>query len=59
MFPAGPLFSVNNPNDRIDSTDAEYVEIIHTDTRSFGFGDPIGHTDFYPNGGFGQPGCLS
>lgn len=50
---AGPLFSVNNPDDRINFTDAEYVEIIHTDTRrSFGFGDPIGHSDFYPNGKF-------
>lgn len=46
--PAGPLFSVANPAARLADTDAEYVEVIHTDTRSFGIADPIGHADFYP-----------
>lgn len=46
--PAGPLFSVANPAARLADTDAEYVEVIHTDTRSFGIADPIGHSDFYP-----------
>lgn len=48
LDPAGPLFTLGNPATRLDFTDAEYVEVIHTDIRSFGFGDPIGHSDFYP-----------
>ncbi|KAF9798366.1 hypothetical protein SFRURICE_016004 [Spodoptera frugiperda] len=46
---------------RLRSTDATYVEVIHTDTfgaLSNGIGDPIGHVNFYPNGGKNQPGCV-
>jgi hypothetical protein len=28
-----------------------YVEIIHTNGGTLGFGEPIGQADFYPNGG--------
>lgn len=59
LDPAGPLFSVGDPNNRLDAGDAEYVENIHTDTALLGIGDPIGHADFYPNGGTGMPGCIS
>lgn len=59
LDPAGPLFDANNPVNRLDRGDAEYVEVIHTDTNSFGIAFPIGHADFYPNGGTGMPGCLS
>lgn len=59
LDPAGPLFAVNNPNNRLASGDALYVEVIHTDTNQFGIGDPIGDVDFYPNGGTNMPGCLS
>jgi len=48
LDPAGPLFDANNPNTRLDANDAEYVEIIHTDTRSLGIAFPIGDADFYP-----------
>jgi len=33
------------------------VEIIHTAGSSLGYFEPIGHADFYPNGGSSQPGC--
>lgn len=59
LDPAGPLFSLNSPNERIDAADADYVEIIHTNGNILGFGDPIGDADFYPNGGNSQPGCGS
>ena len=36
----------------INKDDAEYVDVIHTDW--FGFYGPMGHADFYPNGGSTQ-----
>lgn len=45
---AGPLFDINNPANRLDYWDAEYVEAIHTDTAQLGIGYPIAHADFYP-----------
>ena len=42
------------------SSDAEFVDVIHTNANVLGLGtvDPIGHADFYPNGGHWQYGCL-
>lgn len=61
LDPAGPLFSVNTPSERLDAGDAEYVEAIHTNGGIWGsgIGAPIGHVDFFPNGGSIQPGCLT
>jgi len=58
LDPAGPLFLVGNPTNRLDSGDAEYVENIHTDTVQYGIGAPIGHTDWFPNGGSNMPATL-
>lgn len=52
-----PLFSINNPEARVNSEDAIYVESIHTNAGSLGFDQPLGHANFYPNGGSSQPGC--
>lgn len=54
---AGPLFSLDNPLERLDRDDAQYVEVIHTNAGTLGFLDPIGHADFFVNGGTNQPGC--
>lgn len=48
LDPAGPLFSVGNAAGRIASTDADYVEIIHTNGPTLwvagaGIGRAIGH----------------
>jgi len=61
LDPAGPLFSVNTPSERLDFTDANYVEAIHTNGGAFGsgIGAAIGHADFFPNGGSVQPGCIT
>nr|XP_049693678.1 phospholipase A1 [Helicoverpa armigera] len=44
----------------ISASDAEFVDIIHTDGGGFGTPERTGHADFWPNGGQAkQPGCLS
>lgn len=42
----GPLFDLANPLLRLDASDAEYVEVIHTDGEALGIGNPIGHADW-------------
>ncbi|XP_069676822.1 pancreatic lipase-related protein 2-like [Periplaneta americana] len=55
-----PRFDSVNENGRLDSSDAMVVDSIHTCSGKLGFRDPVGHVDFYPNGGIcKQPGCGS
>lgn len=42
----------------VSKDDADFVDAIHTHARFYGYTRPIGHVDFYPNGGFAQPGCT-
>ncbi|XP_068945470.1 lipase member H isoform X3 [Petaurus breviceps papuanus] len=57
LDPAGPLFSGKPPDERLDHTDAQFVDVIHSDTDLLGFKESLGNIDFYPNGGLDQPGC--
>uniref|UniRef100_A0A1I8MNL0 Lipase domain-containing protein n=1 Tax=Musca domestica TaxID=7370 RepID=A0A1I8MNL0_MUSDO len=59
MDAALPLYSYDKPQKRLASTDADYVQAIHTDAGHYGFVRPLGHADFYPNGGTRQPDCNS
>ncbi|XP_024939113.1 pancreatic triacylglycerol lipase isoform X2 [Cephus cinctus] len=44
---------------RLDASDAEFVDIIHSCGGVLGFLQPLGQVDFYPNGGTAvQPGCC-
>jgi len=62
MDPAGPEYTGTLPKVRLDETDALFVDNIHTDSEPIyklgaGTSQPMGHLDFYPNGGYNQPGC--
>ncbi|XP_041981001.1 pancreatic lipase-related protein 2-like [Aricia agestis] len=56
LDPAGRLWQVHP--ERLSSSDAQYVEGIHT-SKEFGINSEIGHADFFANGGESQPGCLT
>lgn len=60
LDPAGPGFQyVALRSDHLDSTDAQFVDVIHTASGTAGYSSLLGHADFYPNGGSPpQPGCL-
>ncbi|XP_033466029.1 lipase member H [Epinephelus lanceolatus] len=57
LDPAGPQFTGTSPEDRLDPTDAQFVDVLHTDIDALGFREPLGHIDVYANGGTDQPGC--
>lgn len=65
LDPASPIFrsaTVLSEARKLDRDDAAFVDIIHTDgspvwTEGFGLLKPLGHVDFFPNGGREQPGC--
>ncbi|GLH06117.1 Phospholipase A1 1 [Gryllus bimaculatus] len=62
LDPAEPYFQGLPPFVRLDPSDANFVDVIHTDGKSifllgYGMSQPCGHLDFYPNNGKEQPGC--
>lgn len=63
MDPASPLFEDADESVHLSYKDARYVDVIHTSagdsitSGDLGITKALGHVDFYPNGGKGQPGC--
>ncbi|EEC13560.1 lipase, putative [Ixodes scapularis] len=63
LDPASPRYKNLASQKRLSRTDAEFVDVIHTDVSGmvpfggFGLREPIGHLDFFPNGGDKQPNC--
>lgn len=46
------------PESRLDKTDGDFVDVIHTCGGTLGYKAPMGNVDFFPNGGIAmQPGC--
>lgn len=62
LDPAGWSFTkpfMISTKDRLDKTDAKFVQCIHTDSSNLGTSVRLGHQDFYPNNGNSpQPGCY-
>ncbi|ESO92957.1 hypothetical protein LOTGIDRAFT_175622 [Lottia gigantea] len=59
LDPAGYNFAIADEADRLAKEDGAFVDVMHTNTVfTLSFGTPIGHADFYPNGGRSQPGCF-
>ncbi|KZC09780.1 Pancreatic triacylglycerol lipase [Dufourea novaeangliae] len=60
LDPALPGFHLlTTDKTRLDSTDALFVDVIHSCGGVLGYLQPIGSVDFYPNGGTAiQPGCC-
>lgn len=60
LDPARPAFEdCIGPENHLDDTDANFVDVIHSCAGYLGFRKPIGMVDFYPNGGGPpQPGCT-
>ncbi|XP_023708638.1 lipase member H isoform X2 [Cryptotermes secundus] len=58
LDPAKPIFEIRDDAERLDASDAEFVQVIHTASGFLSFLEPVGHADFYPNGGRApQPPC--
>jgi len=58
LDPALPLFGERPDAERIDPTDAQFVDVIHTAGGGLAFHEARGHVDYYPNNGRPyQPGC--
>nr|XP_016999362.2 pancreatic lipase-related protein 3 [Drosophila takahashii] len=44
---------------KLSPSDAEFVEVVHTNAGGEGTWEQLGHVDYYPNGGQNQPGCST
>lgn len=46
-----PLFVTADADNKLDSSDAEFVDVFHTNALVQGKIEQCGHVDFYMNGG--------
>ncbi|XP_072948294.1 pancreatic triacylglycerol lipase-like [Epargyreus clarus] len=58
LDPAGPCFTNLDTEFRLSPTDAEYVDVIHSDAGVYGIKEIVGQANYLPNGGSMQPNCL-
>ncbi|KAK7070911.1 hypothetical protein SK128_026955, partial [Halocaridina rubra] len=66
LDPAGLMYHQAEPSERLDKSDATFVDIIHTHgcttilsawSDCYGIDENLGDADFWPNGGERQPAC--
>lgn len=53
--PAMPLFVTADADNKLDASDATFVDVFHTNALVQGKIEQCGHVDFYFNGGVYQP----
>lgn len=58
LDPAGPLYQIQRPKNRLDASDAKFVDVIHSNQGLLGYYGVCGTADFYPNCGTFQRGCM-
>lgn len=54
LDPASPKFDGADEDGRLDTTDANFVDVIHSCAGILGIKQSIGHVDFFPNNGEGK-----
>lgn len=59
LEPSGPCFRTLTSSERLDASDADFVDVIHTNIDGFGMATRMGHVDFYINGGEFQPSDIN
>ncbi|XP_058799609.1 inactive pancreatic lipase-related protein 1-like [Phymastichus coffea] len=64
LDPARPILNnEKNATYKLNKDCANFVDVIHSNSdeheSTFGFYEPMGHIDFYPNGGDHQPSCIN
>nr|ABY84699.1 lipase [Bombus ignitus]ACA25601.1 lipase [Bombus ignitus]ACA64425.1 lipase [Bombus ignitus] len=57
LDPAKPLFEHKGTGERVDKSDAQNVQVIHTCAGYLGLDISVGTSDFFANDGRHQPGC--
>ncbi|XP_023946501.1 pancreatic lipase-related protein 2 isoform X1 [Bicyclus anynana] len=58
LDPAYPGYSLGGKDNHLSKGDAIFIDVVHTNPGLFGFPQPIGDVDFFPNyGQWIQPGC--
>ena len=59
LDPAGPIFEENDQKkQKLYKDDADFVQVIHTNTEQLGHKETMGHIDYYLNGGAKQPADI-
>ena len=61
LDPAGPIFEEFDQYEKTQKLyrdDADFVQVIHTDTNKYGHTEPMGHVDYYLNDGAIQPADI-
>lgn len=57
LDPAGLLLQMEDNENKVISSDAEYVQSIQTSVFKLGMQFPVGQVAYYPHWGGTQPGC--
>lgn len=58
LEPSGPCYRNLDETDRLAASNADFVQVIHTNIDGYGMATPMGHVDFYVNGGEYQPSDI-